>query len=226
MGVGVIVALAVLVCAAAVGVATSDKCRPRRVAGPVGPITMREKYAGLAFDCIQQAKQDYARFFGSFPTGWRGDREIKILVWNHADVKDRAKDWTKNGHPMTDEDWRQEYRFCVMNLEFNQDFLHGFSEALGPFMSDLIKFKAVITLDLNFDARPPTPRRAQAISAGEDDASSAGVMAARLESDPSLRAEMLRLGVSVSISSHDRTGLDDHPPTLDETSQSPGRCVS
>lgn len=218
MEVGVIVALAVLGCAAAVGVATSDQCRPRRAVGPLDPIAMREKYAGLASDCIQQAKQDYARFFDSFPTGWRGDREIKLLIWNHVDVKDRVKGWTKDGHPMTDEDWKEEYRFCVMNLEFNQDFLHGFNEGLRLFISDLIKFKAVIRLEFNLDARPPTSRPAQAISAGEDDMSSAGALAARLESDPSLRAEMLRLGVSVSISPHDRSGLDDHPPTVDETS--------
>ena len=119
---------------------------------------------------------------------------------------------------MTDEDWKEEYRFCVMNLEFNQDLLHGFNEWLRPFISDLIKFKAVIRLTLNLDARPPTSRPAQAISAGEDDVSGVGMLAARLESDPSLRAELLRMGVSVSILPHDRTGLGDNRPAGDETS--------
>ena len=57
MEVGVIVALAVLGCAAAVGVITSGKWRPRRVAEPAASPVMREKYAGLASDCIQQAKK-------------------------------------------------------------------------------------------------------------------------------------------------------------------------
>ena len=147
--------------------------RPRRVASaPCSRLDFRQQYEGRFAVCAAQARRDFARYAAAAPGGARGDLELRL----EADVTPLA----------ADPNW----------VAFNVELSSVAEDPLGATIpvatyGDLCAMDArvrlIVCFDLDHEPSPIAP----------DDVAR---LAATLEVDAELRAQLAKLGVFIRVS--------------------------